>query len=82
LPAEEPETTGGDEALFHSDERNELHRSLMEKIGPLDAYWEIYDSTQKQEPVQGSLAGDISEIYFDLKQSRKAFNLTCYLIGA
>ena len=26
-------------------------------------------STEKQEAVQGSLAGDISEIYFDLKRS-------------
>lgn len=36
---------------------------------PLDTYWTIFDFMEKQEPVQGSLAGDISEIYFDLKQS-------------
>ena len=38
-------------------------------IGPLDTYWEIFDSTAKEEPVQGSLAGDISDICFDLKRS-------------
>jgi hypothetical protein len=69
LPPVEPEITDADGAPFQTDEWNELHRLLKEKIGPLDAYWEIFDSTAKKEPVQGSLAGDISEIYFDLKRS-------------
>lgn len=68
VPAMEPETTDTDEAPFQTDKWDELHRSLREKIGPLDTYSTIFDSTEKQEPVQGSLAGDISEIYFDLKQ--------------
>ena len=69
LPPVEPGTTGINGARFQTDEWNELRRLLKEKIGPLEAYWEIFDSTAKQEPVQGSLAGDISEIYFDLKRS-------------
>jgi Domain of unknown function (DUF5063) len=69
LPAAEPDTAGTDEAPIQTDKWDELHRSLREKIGPLDTYWTIFDVTEKQEPVQGSLAGDISEIYFDLKQS-------------
>jgi hypothetical protein len=69
LPAVEPETTGTDESPVQTDKWDELRRSLGEKIGPLDTYWTIFDSTKKQEPAQGSLAGDISEIYFDLKQS-------------
>ena len=69
LPIVEPETTSTDEVPFHTDAENELQRSLTERIGSLDAYWEVFDSTEKQEPVQGSLAGDISEIYFDLKRS-------------
>jgi hypothetical protein len=69
LPAVEPETTGTDEAPFQRDKWDALRRSLGEKIGPLDTYWTVFDFTEKQEPVQGSLAGDISEIYFDLKQS-------------
>jgi hypothetical protein len=69
LPAVEPDTTGTDEAPIQRDKWDELHCSLKEKIGPLDTYWTIFDVTEKQEPVQGSLAGDISEIYFDLKQS-------------
>ena len=69
LPPVEPETTGTDETKFQADKRDELRRSLQEKIGSLDTYWQIFDSTGKEEPVQGSLALDISEIYFDLKQS-------------
>jgi hypothetical protein len=68
LPTVEPETTGADEAPFQLGKWDELRRSLENKIGALSTYWTIFDFTEKQEPVQGSLAGDISEIYFDLKE--------------
>ena len=68
LPGVEPETTGTDETAFQSDKWDELRRSLEKKIGTLSTYWTIFDFTEKQEPVQGSLARDISEIYFDLKE--------------
>ena len=69
LPALEPDTTGTDEPPFQTDKWDTLRRSLQEKIGSLDTYWQVFDSTRKEEPVQGSLSGDISEIYFDLKHS-------------
>ena len=69
LPAVGPDTTSPVHAPLQTDKWDELHRTLREKTGPLDTYWTIFDFTEKQEPVQGSLAGDISEIYFDLKQS-------------
>jgi hypothetical protein len=69
LPRVEPETRSEDGTPLETDKLIELERSLREKIGLLDIYWTVFDSTAKQEPVQGSLAGDISEIYFDLKQS-------------
>jgi hypothetical protein len=69
LPPVVPKTEGVDETPFQKDEWSKLHRSLQKKLGPLDAYWQIFDSTEKQEPVQGSIAQDISEIYFDLQQS-------------
>jgi len=88
LPTVEPETTGTDEAPFHADAWNELRRSLTERIGSLDAYWRVFDSTEKQEPVQacrgalqGSLAGDISEIYLDLKRSLELEETGIYPIG-
>jgi hypothetical protein len=67
LPAVEPDTIGSDEPQFATEKWVKLSDSLREKIGPLDAYWEIFDSTENDSPVQGSIAGDISEIYFDLK---------------
>ena len=69
LPAVEPETTGVDETPFSTEQWAGLFRSIKEKIGPLDAYWKVFDSTEKEAPTQGSLAGDISEIYYDLRQS-------------
>jgi hypothetical protein len=66
LPPVKPETDVNETLLPEDDE---LRRSLQEKLGSLDVYWQIFDSTAKQEPVQGSIAQDISEIYFDLKQS-------------
>lgn len=69
LPAVEPQTTNSEGSAFQSDKWDELRHSLKEKIGSLDTYWTVFDSTERQEPVQGSLAGDISEIYFDLKKS-------------
>ena len=69
LPAVEPDTTGTDEPPFQTEKWDMLRRSLQEKIGALDTYWQVFDSTLKEEPVQGSLAADISEIYFDLKRS-------------
>jgi hypothetical protein len=68
LPAVVPDTTTIDETPFPIDEWKTLERSLTEKIGPIDSYWQVFDSTENADPVQGSLAGDISEIYFDLKQ--------------
>jgi hypothetical protein len=67
LPSVEPDTTGVDETPFAKEKWAELYNSLRGKIGPLDGYWRIFDSTDDAPPVQGTLSGDISEIYFDLK---------------
>ena len=69
LPAVEPDTVDTDEVPFEKERWGALRRSLQEKIGPLDAYWQVFDSSAKDEPVQWSLSGDISEIYVDLKRS-------------
>jgi hypothetical protein len=69
LPVVEPDTAGADGTPFATEKWAGLFHSLREKIGPLDAYWAIFDSTEKSEPAQGSLAGDISEIYYDLKEN-------------
>jgi len=42
---------------------------LRERLGKLNVYWEVFDPTQKEEPVSGSMSMDIAEIYFDLKEA-------------
>jgi hypothetical protein len=66
LPVVQPDVTSIDETPFAAEKWAELCNSLRDKIGPFDAYWGIFDSTENESPVQGTLAGDISEIYFDL----------------
>ena len=67
LPAIEPDTSEIDDIPFPRGEWSQVFNALKEKIGSLDTYWTVFDSTQGGVPVQGSLAGDISEIYIDLK---------------
>jgi uncharacterized protein DUF5063 len=67
LPSVSPDTLEIDQTPFPKEEWSKLFQSLKQRIEPLDSYWEILDSTEKGEPVQGSLAGDISEVYYDLK---------------
>ena len=69
LPPVQPGTAETDNAAFRTQEWATLFNSLREKIGSHDGYWKVFDSTEKCDPVQGSLAGDISEIYFDLKDA-------------
>jgi|SRR5215472_18244721 len=76
LPAVDPETSSADEAPFQTDKFDELRRSLQRKMGSLDTYWQIFDSTQKEEPAQGSLSGDISDILHRTWKSRCDSNKT------
>jgi Domain of unknown function (DUF5063) len=55
----------------HSKEQWNLSERLRMAFGNLDGYWEVFDPTQKEEPVNGSLARDIAEIYLDLKDAIK-----------
>ena len=68
LPPVAPDTTTVTDRSPVKDELEELFHSIRQKIGPLDEYWEIFDATAKDAPVQGSIALDISEIYLDLKE--------------
>ena len=42
---------------------------LQEKLGPNDLYWEVFDplKVEPEEPVAGSLADDLADIWRDLK---------------
>ena len=55
----------------HTEEWVKLSGDLRQIFGNLDVYWELFDPTQREEPVSCSLAIDISEIYLDLKDALK-----------
>ena len=68
LPLVELETSGiGTEPRSH-EAWTALYNSLGEKLGPLNLYWTVFDSTVHEESIVGTLADDISDIYFDLKK--------------
>jgi len=73
LPWVEPATSGIDchpeEITAHTKEYMRLKNIWKKKLGSADNYWEIFDPTEKEELVEGSLSGDIAEIYLDLKDA-------------
>jgi len=45
-----------------------LEVKLRDTLGPNELYWAVFDPSEKQEPVQASLATDLAEVYWDLKE--------------
>jgi hypothetical protein len=58
-----------DDIRSKTDECFKLADRLRTIFGKFDNYWEIFDSTQKEEAVNGSLANDVAEICMDLKDA-------------
>lgn len=67
LPVVAPDSADIETSQLDTDAWSTVFKSLQEKFGSRDLYWTVFDSTEKAEPLQGSLADDISEIYMDLK---------------
>jgi len=57
------------EIKSHAEECVELSVRLRKTFGNLDGYWDVFDQTRKEDPINGSLANDIAEIYMDLKEA-------------
>jgi hypothetical protein len=55
-------------ASLSTDEWNKLYESLKEQLGDADLYWEVFDPTERDEAIEGSLADDVADIYRDLKE--------------
>ena len=53
----------------HQEEWLRLSTTLRAIFGPLDGYRELFDPTQKEEPLFGSLAIDTADVYLDLKDA-------------
>jgi hypothetical protein len=49
------------------DDRLDLTRRLRDRLGLLDAYQELADPWTAHHAVEGSLAGDLAEVYADIK---------------
>ena len=49
------------------DSRFELFSHLHQTLGERDSYWLEYDSPRGSLPASGSLADDLTDIYYDLK---------------
>lgn len=75
LPSVIPSTEGTDftaESVdAHANEAYRLSKRLRDQLGDLDEYWDIFDPTQKEEPIRCSLSQDIADIYLDLREALK-----------
>ncbi|HET9994715.1 MAG TPA: DUF5063 domain-containing protein [Candidatus Acidoferrum sp.] len=71
IPATEDIDNTPEGLAAHTEEWVRLSGSLRQIFGNLDGYWEIFDPSQREEPVSCSLAIDIAEIYLDLKEALK-----------
>jgi hypothetical protein len=49
-------------------------RSLSMRLGPLDLYFGVFNARVQDEPVVGSLADDLADIYLDLSMSLDDFD--------
>lgn len=68
VAALEPVPDGRDsDAESDLDSRFELFSQLHETLGERDGYWLEFDSPRANIPVTGSLADDLTDIYYDLK---------------
>lgn len=53
------------------DSRFELYSQLRRKLGDQDHYWMAFDTEAGVDELSGSLADDITDIYFELQQGLK-----------
>lgn len=49
-------------------EWGQLYNLLKEKLGDWDRYWQVFDPTEDDEAIFGTLADDMADIYRDLKE--------------
>lgn len=52
----------------------EIQRALQSKICQYNLYWEVFDPYEKEEPVSFKITGDLTDIYYEIKQGLIAFN--------
>ena len=75
LPSVEPSGDDAPDRMGH-EEWNELFMRLGRVLGARDGYWLVHDPTdmEQYEPVFGSLADDLADIYRDLREGLDAWD--------
>ncbi len=56
------------------DERFELYSHLRRLLGKRDSYWLEFDASPEEMHMSGSLADDLTDIYFDLRYGMDLFD--------
>jgi Domain of unknown function (DUF5063) len=64
---ERSSTRGSHEGRLSEQEWGKLYNFLKEKLGDWNLYHQVFDPTEDNESIFGSLADDIADIYRDLK---------------
>jgi uncharacterized protein DUF5063 len=69
IPAVEPADDSAPSSRLTHEEWSALFKALGEHLGPYALYWDVYDPTKLEpdDPVAGSLADDLADIYRDLQ---------------
>lgn len=62
-----PGDPSGEAPRVDLDQRFELFSRLHRMLGDLDGYWMEYDVTPDRQEMSGSLADDLTDIYWELK---------------
>ncbi|HKV28856.1 MAG TPA: DUF5063 domain-containing protein [Candidatus Acidoferrales bacterium] len=65
----EPATDQLPDLRIPKEESMAVWNALRRKLGAIESYWTIFDPRELGEPVQGSLANDLVEIYEDLREN-------------
>ena len=68
LPWVSPVTDDGSDFTQESIAEHS-NRCVALATKPLDEYWEVFDPTQKEEPIHCSVAQDLADIYMDLRDA-------------
>lgn len=68
-PGEESEEV--ESARVPKIEWSRIYDALGQVVGDWGIYWQVFDSTEEDEPVAGSLADDFADIYRDLDEGIK-----------
>lgn len=74
LPSVKPLAESGNDFTEESVEADssrcvDLALRLRKQLGSLDEYWDVFDPTQREEPIRCSISMDLADIHRDLRDA-------------